>query len=224
VNRYRLLLCSLLLLHAGLLADSASHDVALTSRAYLNQLALPDGEEMCSSTSLAMVLAMVGVVEPDHAAMAAAAEAIFPRVQRDGQAYIGMMLYELLRQGVRAELHADIPADEGWQIIRSQVDAGQPVIVRTSPGVLTLAGHFLVVVGYRSGFSRREVIAYDPFGRWHEVPCHLLPGACAGNYDRNTADPSSAKGQGVVYHFDEVFGRSNYLISVQGRGTDGGGT
>lgn len=116
-------------------------------------------------------------------------------------AYIGLM---------RDEPHSPVTADQGWAIIQREIDAG----------VLTLAGHFFVAVGYRVGGPTREVIAHGPFGRWNGRPCSLLPAGRKGNDDRNTPDALSAKGRGVSYSFDTVSGPSNSLISVQGRRVD----
>lgn len=150
---------------------------------------------------LNQVALMSGVLAADPTVMAAKADAMFPSVQRGGLAYIGLM---------RDEPHSPVTADQGWAIIQREIDAG----------VLTLAGHSFVAVGYRVGGPTREVIAHDPFGRWNGRPCSLLPAGRKGNDDHNTPDALSAKGRGVSYSFDTVFGPSNSLISVQGRRVD----
>jgi hypothetical protein len=57
-------------------------------------------------------------------------------------------------------------------------------------------------VGYRFDGDKREIIAYDPFGRWLGVKG-------ASNYDQNLPTPESSKGQWVYYDFYKVWGQNS---------------
>lgn len=185
----------------------------IATRFYLNQRSLDnafdDGDNKCSAASMAMVLAMNGLVASDYTSMANKANEMYPRVLINGTAYVYKMVAELNRQGAVAvyndNLQRAITAQEGWQIIKREVDAGKPVIVRTAQGVMTTAGHILVAVGYQEQGTSRRIIAYDPFGQWK--------GTAAGAYYVNGQEPESRVGQWVYYNFDQIFGQ--YLITVQ---------
>ena len=179
------------------------------TRAYLNQRSLqPNGDSKCSAASMAMVLAMNGLISIDYGTMRDKANEIYPNVLNgNGDAYIGAMVAELERQEMTAETK-QYSADNGWLILKQQIDLGRPVIVRTKHGAVTAAGHFFVAVGYRETATGHEVITYDPYGRW-------LGTCCTNNYDRNTKEQDSRKGQWVFYDFDDAFGNSNWLITAQ---------
>ena len=179
--------------------------VPANQRAYLNQRSLPDGWQKCSVASMAMVLAMNSLVGSDYSPMSAKANEMFPKVLINGTAYVWKMRNELRNQGAVADYHHDSVV-QGWSRIRQEVDAGRPVIVRTVHGVLTRAGHIIVAVGYRESGSSHQIIAYDPFGRW-------LGTCCTNNYDLNTRDANSRKGQWVSYDFDLAFGSCNGLLT-----------
>jgi hypothetical protein len=189
------------------LDTSGTNENWLPTRAYLNQRSLPSGWEKCSVASMAMVLAMNSIIASDYATMAAKANDMFPRVLEGGAVWVNLMRDELIHQGVMSDYH-DVSTDAGWAIIKQEVDAGRPVIIRTQHGVVTAAGHFFTAVGYRESNATREVIAYDPYGRW-------LGTCCQNNYDVNSTDANSRKGQWVYYDFDRVFGSSNYLITAR---------
>ena len=176
-------------------------------RAYLNQRALSNGDSKCSAASMAMVLAMNGLIRSDAETMAAKANAMYPRVLNNGMAYVYKMRDELRRQGATAN-YQKLSTRNGWSRIKAEVDAGRPVIVRTVHGVVTAAGHFFVAVGYHEDAGDRTLIVYDPYGRW-------LGTCCQNNYDRNTTDLSSHKGRWVHYDFDRAFGASNWLITAR---------
>lgn len=179
------------------------------TRAYLNQRALfPEGDSKCSAASMAMVLAMNGLINIDFSSMSETANEIYPRVLNgNGDAYIGAMAAELRRQGMNATANPYL-VDNAWLTLKQEIDAGRPVIVRTAHGVVTSAGHYFVAVGYRETVSSRDIITYDPFGRW-------LGSCCTNNYDLNSADPESHKGQWVYYNFDTIFGDYNWLLIAQ---------
>jgi hypothetical protein len=174
----------------------------VSGRAYLNQRALPDGDRKCGAASMAMLLAMNDLIRPDHRTLAAKANEMYPHTVAGGAVYVYRMRDELRQQGAESDYHADT-VDQAWDRIRREIDAGRPVIVRTAQGVMTRAGHFFVVVGYRQSGTSREVISYDPYGRWLGT---------VSSYDRNTTDPSSYKGRWVRYDFDTVYG--GYLITA----------
>lgn len=187
-------------------------------RFYLNQRSLsPDGDSKCSASSMAMVLAMIGLLQPDYQTVANKANEMYPRVLIEGVAFVYKIRNELRRQGAISQYNdgerSEISSDTGWAILKREIDAGRPVIIRTKHGVLTIAGHYLVGVGYRETSGYREVIAYDPYGKWIGKTCAELPDACANNYDRNTTAPESTKGRWVYYDFDKIFGK--YLITAQ---------
>lgn len=188
-------------------------------RAYLNQRSLsPDGDSKCNVSSMAMVLAMEGFIGLDYQSMANKANEMYPYVLKDGIAYVYKMRDELRRQGAVSEYRGPWSANTAWPFLKSEIDAGHPVILGPTPGILTPAGHFVVGVGYQETSSgKRQLIAYDPFGRWLGKPCSELPGNCTGNYDVNKAgDPTSHKGQWVYYDFDKFFGGNNgYLITAR---------
>jgi hypothetical protein len=178
------------------------------TRAYLNQRSLePNGDSKCSAASMAMMLAMNSIIDWDYGTMKNKANEMYPRVlNANGDAYIDGMVAELEGQGMEAET-SSYSANSAWSIIKQQIDAGRPVIVRTKHGAVTAFGHFFVAVGYREAVGSRQVIAYDPFGRW-------LGTCCTNNYDFNTRDAGSRKGQWVSYDFDLAFGSSNWLITA----------
>ena len=176
------------------------------TRAYLNQRSLSNGDVKCSVSSMAMVLAMNGLIASDYSTMAAKADEMYPNVLINGDAYVWKMRNELRNEGAIADYHED-SLSEGWARIKQEVDAGRPVIVRTVHGTVTAAGHILVAVGYREEGTDRRIIAYDPFGRW-------LGNCCQNNYNLNSTGPTSHMGQWVFYDFSTIFGNSNYLITA----------
>lgn len=190
----------------------ANPDVAenwIPTRAYLNQRSLePDGDSKCSAASMAMILAMNSIIDWDYNTMRNKANEMYTKVlNANGDANVGGMVTELQRQGMAAETKS-YSADNAWLTIKQQVDAGRPVIVRTAHGAVTSKGHFFVAVGYREAVGSRQVIVYDPFGRWRGT-------CCTNNYDLNTRDSESRKGQWVSYDFDLAFGGSNWLITAR---------
>lgn len=182
-------------------------------RAYLNQRALtPDGDAKCSVSSMAMVLAMEGLIEQDYQSMADKANEMYPYVLEDGVAYVYKMRNELIRQGADATYFGPVTDDAGWEHLKAYIDAGHSVIVRSTHGVVTQAGHFVTAVGYLEGPGVREFIAYDPFGHWRGLTCAQLGTTnCSNNYYLNVpGDPLSHVGQWAYYDFDLFFGE--YLI------------
>jgi hypothetical protein len=175
-------------------------------RAYLNQRSLPSGDVKCSVSSMAMVLAMNGFIASDYSAMATKANEMYPKVAPNGTAYVGTMRKVLRSEGALSDYYEET-VDEAWDRIKLEVDAGRPVIVRTVHGIVTAQGHILVAVGYRENGVVKQIIAYDPFGRWKGT-------CCAQNYDLNATSSSSRKGAWVYYDFGTIFGAKNYLITA----------
>ncbi len=188
--------------------DVTENWVPQDRRAYLNQRSLDQGYKKCSVASMAMVLAMNGLISADYETMSAKADQMYPHVvDEKGTAYVYKMRNELRRRGATSD-HHDVSADDGWKLIKQEVDAGRPLIVRTVHGVVTELGHFFVAVGYKEDGASRELIVYDPYGRW-------LGTCCDNNYDRNTTEADSRKGRWVHYDFDRAFGSYNWLITAR---------
>lgn len=180
----------------------------IPTRAYLNQRSLePNGDSKCSVASMAMVLAMNSIIDWDYTTLRNKANEMYPKVidSHDNNVYMNLMVSELQQQGMQAELKT-YSVDKAWLTIKQQIDIGHPVIVSTVHGIVTSAGHFIVAVGYRETTGSRQIIAYDPFGKWKGT-------CCTNNYDFNSREPSSRKGQWVLYDFDLIFGLSRQLIT-----------
>ncbi|NJM08287.1 hypothetical protein HC891_22060 [Candidatus Gracilibacteria bacterium] len=180
-------------------------------RAYLNQRslsdAISDGDVKCGAASMAMLLAMNGKISKDYNSMAAKAKEMYPHTLVGEVAFLYRMRAELSRQGLVAREH-NLNTSAAWQLIKQEVDAGRPVLVRTAHGVVTPAGHLFVAVGYVEENGMRQLITYDPFGRW-------LGSCCTNNYDWNSRESGSAKGRWVHYNFDRLFGSANWLITAR---------
>lgn len=163
-------------------------------RAYLNQLSLADGWKKCASASAAMVLAMMGKIGKDYNSLRDTANAIHPNTLKGNTTYLYLVANEITKRGVRAEYHHR-NTNDAWAMVKTEINANRPVII--SGGKFTKAGHFVVVVGYREGANLREIIVYDPFGKWLGTQ---------GSYDKNGTGSSSNKGQWVIYSFAAAFG------------------
>lgn len=181
-------------------------------RVYLNQRSLnpPNGDDMCSAASMAMVLAMEGVIADDYYALSSKAIEMYPQVLVDGTAYVYKMVNVLAKEGTSTQFYGSIDNNTGWNTLKQQIDDGHSVIVRTEQGTMTIDGHYFVAVGYQELQEVRTVIAYDPFGEWKGLTCSEIGGECGDNYYLNTTEPLSSIGRWVIYDFDKVFG--NYLI------------
>jgi len=185
----------------------------VTNRVYLNQRSLnpPAGNSMCSSASMTMVLAMEGLIPTEYASLSAKAIEMYPKVLKDGSAYVYLMVNALKKEGASAREYGPLSRDAGWTKIKDQIDSNHSVIIRTRG--MTLSGHFIVVVGYQEDGVFRRVIVYDPAGEWKGKTCEELDPSghsCDNNYFRNSTDPKSDRGKWVYYDFDKIFG--SYLI------------
>ncbi len=179
-------------------------------RAYLNQRALtPTGENMSSVASMAMVLAMNGIIPSDQASMSARAIEMYkyPNVldapSPAGNAVTTRMASELVVQGMNAH-DLNLQSAGAWAIVKQEIDSGRPVLLRAYHGIVTKLEHVLVVVGYRETADSRRIVVYDPYGAW---------GGTRDSYNANDrTDPLSHRGQWASYDFGTVFGPSNHLI------------
>ena len=161
-----------------------------------------------------MTLAMNGVIASDQ--MGAKALELYNSVTspndknpncRAGNA--NLMQQALIWEGQRVNRPLDaqlIPMpgsrDVFWSLIRAEIDSGHPVIIGT---FVTSVGHVMVIVGYRQAGLKRELIAYDPYGRWKGT---------INSWDANAEnDPASARGRWVHYDL-ATFPLGTYLITA----------
>ena len=179
-------------------------------RAYLNQRPLaPAGDQMPSVASMAMVLAMNGIIPSDQATMSAKAMAMFsyPNVldapYPAGNAVTTRMAAELVAQGMVAD-DLNLGADSAWTVLKLEIDSGRPVLLRAYHGVVTKLEHAIVAVGYRETVDSRRIVVYDPYGAWQ--------GTRDGFNANDRTDPLSDRGQWASYDFGTVYGPSNHLI------------
>lgn len=182
----------------------------IPSRFYLNQRALlPKGDCMCSAASMSMVLASLGLVSNDFEAMSKTAGDMYPHVVTKPPcdfAVWAKIAPEMIRQGQLAgkPINATLVranSVSAWRIVKSEIDLGNPVILRTKN--LTRSGHVIVAVGYRESGEKKEAIIYDPYGAWKGY---------VGAYDANVKYNDSAqksidshKGLWRFYDFDTIF-------------------
>jgi hypothetical protein len=175
--------------------------IPASKRAYLNQRSLiPAGDSKCGSASAAMVLAMNGAIGKDYAAMRDTANAIYPNTIKGGQIWLYLIAAEMRKRGLAA--YEKNPASE-WTLIKQEIDAGYPVIVRDGRK-MTSYGHLFVVVGYRETATQKQVIAYDPYGKWR---------GSLNSYNRNSSSATSHKGQWVYYDYHASIG--NWMITAR---------
>lgn len=158
-------------------------------RAYLNQRSLsPSGDYKCGAASVAMVLAMNGVIGRDYNAMATKANQIYVP-----QNPLWSLKQNLSDHGLNS-LALYLSVDAGWEALKGEIDAGFPAIILSDRFT---EGHYFVAVGYRQNGGVRELIAYDPYGQWQ---------GSWWQYDVNSTSSSSEKGKWVYYNFDAVWG------------------
>ena len=81
-----------------------------------------------------------------------------------------------------------------WLDIRSSILLNHPLLLLTRQ--FTDAGHYIVIVGYREKDGKREVIAYDPYGRWTGEQ---------NSYQLNSAEEGSAVGRWVWYDLEDIW-------------------
>lgn len=182
-------------------------------RAYLNQRSLaPIGDQMASAASMAMVLAMNGIIPPDQASMGAKAIEMYkyPNVldapSPAGNAVTTRMASELVVQGMNAR-DLNLESAGAWATLKQEIDSGRPVLLRAYHGVVTKLEHVVVAVGYRETADSRRIVVYDPYGAW---------GGTRDSYNANDrTDPLSHRGQWASYDFGTVFGPSNHLITAR---------
>lgn len=97
-------------------------------------------------------------------------------------------------------------ANDAWNTIRSEIDAGRPLFILSTK---VTYGHYFTVVGYsyHPSNGKREIIVNDPFGRWTGV---------YNSYDINTTSPDSHKGYWQTYDFDAAWGADYWCASGSG--------
>jgi hypothetical protein len=157
---------------------------------YLNQLSLsPNGNLKCGGSSAAMVLAVNNKIPSIYNNIASTANTF-------GE--ISHLYYSikpgLEKRGMATSIHSCITANNAWSIIKTEIDAGRPLIVLNTR---VTDGHYFTVIGYREKNNNREIIVYDPFGKWTGV---------RNRYDANSTSPNSHKGYWRVYDFDDSWG------------------
>jgi hypothetical protein len=181
------------------------------NRVYLNQRVLDPhyGDSECSVSSMVMVMATEGIIDSNYASLQTLANNMFAHMGYS--ASHGGIRKELAYWGVIAKDNGPLTVEEGWEIIKKEVDAGRPIIVRTGQN-LSSEGHYIVAMGYKEMFGGRALIAYDPFGKWLGSQNYYL-------YN-NSKEPGSHVGKWVIYNFDSIFPDSemhqkDYLITAQ---------
>lgn len=175
---------------------SPSNENWISNRYYLNQLALgTNGWQMCSMASIAMIRASSGMIAGNFESLRNEAF----RAWNSGLRAPGITKVKsyLDNNGFQTTIIWDKNKETHWNAIKQEIDANRPVILNSNSngGNLTNAGHYIVIVGYRNApnINQREVIAYDPYGRWTGTK---------GNYVRNTslnAEPGGVRGRFVYY-------------------------
>lgn len=157
---------------------------------YLNQLSLsPNGNLKCGGSSAAMVLAINNKIPSTYNNIASTANTFGQISHIYNSIKVG-----LENRGMATSVHRCITANNAWNIIRAEIDANRPLIVLSTR---VTDGHYFAVIGYREKNNNREIIVYDPFGKWIGV---------RNRYDANSTSPSSHKGYWRVYDFDDSWG------------------
>ncbi len=186
----------------------------ISTRGYLNQLALGEnGWEMCSMASIAMVQASLGQIGMDFQSLQTAANSAW----NSGLRAPGLQQVAAYLESVNPSITAwpftcnSADAARCWTLIQREIDANRPVIFNSPPsGSLTSYGHYLVVVGYSDAAdpSQRQLIVYDPFGRWKGTQ---------NAYDRNSTAVYTAdglKGRWRYYSFSSLAQKTLSVITV----------
>ncbi len=190
--------------------DVSENWIPAGNRGYVNQRALPDalgitGDYQCGAASTAMILGMFNRISGSQQSLSSTANNAFIFAGE------GNPVFELIKfienknnytvnkdSGLEANWKKPTKED-GWALIKKEIDAGRPLIMLSSR--VSLSAHYFVIVGYRIDKSVKQVIAYDPFGKWS--PLQYSP----YNYNKNSkTEPDSRKGQWVTYDFNSVWG------------------
>lgn len=186
----------------------------VATRYYLNQRAIkPGGECRCNVSSVVMILAMNGVIAPDQ--MDEKALELYESVTdpndlnptcRAGNST--RMTQVINQEGQRANRpvlaqSVTMPGsrESFWTLLKAEIDQDHPVMIGT---FVTSAGHIMVIVGYRESGAERELIAYDPYGRWEGT---------LNQWNENSEDLSSSKGRWVRYDLN-TFPLGTFLITT----------
>jgi hypothetical protein len=177
----------------------------VSTRAYLNQRSLtPSGDAKCNVSSIAMILAMDGFINPDYLTMENKANELWqyllpiPDHTKECTA--------LRRDPVPNAYCSDkITQTEAWTIIKQLINAGHPVIVDSRKGAATSEGHYVAVIGYREESGVHYLIAYDPYGEWR---------GSLNKFYRNTTESASHVGKWVYYNFENFTTSDVYLFAT----------
>jgi hypothetical protein len=184
--------------------------VLITTRFYLNQRALGvNGDEMCSMSSIAMILASAGKIQSDYPSLRDAANEAYKTLSAPGAQRVADYLNtEAL--GMNASIVWSQDKEFQWTHITGEINAGRPLILSNprNGGTVTQWGHYMVIVGFVESSipSLRQIIVYDPYGAWR---------GSLNSYDRNSASPDppeGVKGRQVIYNWSS-FG-TTYLIET----------
>ena len=198
------------------LTVGANLETWIDRRFYLNQRALgANGGNMCSMASIAMVRASAGLIGGDFNSMRADAELADKTLEGPPVSKVAAYLGE---HGMVAK---DWPApsrERQWSLITQEINAGRPVIFNSLPayigGTMNTPGHYLVVVGYRESANpgERQIIAYDPYGRWNGTLDAFYRNALT-----SSPEAGGARGKSVYYRLN-AFGRVD-LVTARLPGT-----
>lgn len=196
--------------------DPVTTENWIANRFYINQLAMgSEGSSLCAPSSLTMWLAMRGLIGTSDSTISSMVQTIWNKVKvqlpsgntgsspaRFKQA-LGSLGFGIDRLTLSSE--------QAWTRLMAEIDSQSPVVIRTAHGVVAPDGHYVVAVGYRQHGALKEVIVYDPNGKW------LGNGVL--NYDRNLPQLSSHKGKWQIYAFDTIFGESNDIFVAPSQST-----
>jgi len=186
-------------------------------RFYLNQNALGEnGNKKCGPASITMLLASNGAIGTGFDTMKSVANNIWDAVTTP-------MLYQVPQQIMKhgtsltsKYYYDETKLDDRWNIYKTEILAGRPVILDTLGGVMTGGGHYILGVGYKEDPSNHEktVYVYDPYGE-HNL-CYPTSTCESQKINRwkavNTTDPNSQLGKWVAYPWDQL---KPYIITAK---------
>ncbi len=179
-------------------------DVTNYEASYLNQLSLSSHRYYrCGGSSTSMLLAINSVIPSNYSSLANTATTVPMGYDQYGNPLGSFLTAHVMsfinNQGMTANKCNCCTANSAWNTIRSEIDAGRPLIILSSRVVET--AHYFTVVGYREADGDRQIRVYDPYGRWLGVP-----DINSNNYDSNAHSANSHKGYFRIYDFDNSWG------------------
>lgn len=185
----------------------------LPNRVYLNQRDLQnDGDDRCAAAAIPMLLAMQGAIDSsDLVAQINLGNALYPQLRNRQNLVSTRQIARIFNNDYALVARGSEPTPAAaWELIRSAIDAREPVLLQIAAGTMAQSNHCLVVVGYREQGSVREVIVYDPQGRW-------LGTCCNNNYASNTTTYRSQVGVWRHYDFAAIYTPGSSLITTRQR-------